>query len=76
MTKRRTEMNIHTAAARPADPYQTRYHRDRTVTYWSVYEQVWRRHAYYVPDRELAACSAPERHRIIRHLDNGERPNR
>jgi hypothetical protein len=39
-------------------------HRDGTVTYWSVYEQCWARHAHSVPDSELAAMSQREREHV------------
>lgn len=46
---------------------KNKYHRDGTVTYWSVYQQVWAR-GDRVSDRELAAMSTEERERTIRHL--------
>lgn len=43
-------------------------HRDGTVSYWSVYEQRWRRDlAGSIADRELAAMNDDERERIRRH---------
>jgi len=42
------------------------YHRDGTISYWSVYEQRWQR----TPDRELAAMDHTERKRAIRHLEH------
>lgn len=48
--------------------FKTTYHRDGTVTYWSVYYQVWVRRASIVSDRELAAMSGDERERVQRHL--------
>ena len=50
-----------------ATSYKTKYHRDGTVTYWSVYQQVWVERAWIVPYRELAAMSEPERSKVIRH---------
>lgn len=47
--------------------YKTTYHRDGSITYWSVYEQQIQR-VRWIPDRELAACSPAERDRIIRHF--------
>lgn len=47
---------------------KTTYHRDGTVTYWSVHNQVWVKRAGSVQDRELAAMSASERERVRRHL--------
>lgn len=47
---------------------QTTYHRDGTVTYWSVYNQVWVKRAQSVPAKELAAMSSDERERVQRHL--------
>jgi hypothetical protein len=44
-------------------------HRDGTVTYWSVYRQVWVR-AGSVPDHELAEQGERDRARIQRHLAN------
>lgn len=46
----------------------TTLHDDGTVTYWSVYEQVWRERAQSVPDRDLAAMGQEERLRVIEHL--------
>jgi hypothetical protein len=48
--------------------FKTTCHRDGTVTYWSVYDQTWKRHEYCIPDRELAAMSETERRRVMRHL--------
>lgn len=45
-------------------------HKDGTVTYWSVYNQVWVDRAHYVPDDELAAMGDKERERVKRHLAN------
>ena len=47
---------------------KTTYHKDGTVTYWSVFQQQWIRHADSVPDQELAAMSAAERARVLKHL--------
>lgn len=47
---------------------KTTYHRDGTVTYWSVYQQQFVSHAADVPDRELAAMSSEEREKVLRHL--------
>ena len=47
---------------------RTKYHRDGTITYWSVYHQVWIEHVDYIPDEELAARNEHERARIIRHM--------
>lgn len=43
-------------------------HRDGTVTYWSVYQQVWVSHAASIPDDELAAMGSRRRARVMRHL--------
>lgn len=43
-------------------------HKDGTVTYWSVYSQVWERRVLSVPDEEYAAMPEKERNAIIRHL--------
>ena len=47
---------------------KTTCHRDGTVTYLSVYRQVWMRREATIPDRELAAMSPSERDRVMRHL--------
>jgi hypothetical protein len=49
------------------DPYRPTYHRDQTVSYWSVYRQSWVRSSR-IPDAELAAMDAPTRERVVRHL--------
>lgn len=46
-------------------------HRDGTVTYWSVYQQVWQRSSK-ISDRELAAMSTEERDKVTRHLAKSE----
>lgn len=43
--------------------YRTTFHDDGTVTYWSVYKQVWVRNVTTVPDAELAAWDARDRER-------------
>ena len=43
--------------------YRTTFHDDGTVTYWSVYRQIWVRNATTVPDMELAAWDARDRER-------------
>lgn len=43
-------------------------HRDHTVTYWAVYQQLWVRRTASVPARELAAMPTAERERVQRHL--------
>ena len=48
--------------------YATTYHRDRTVSYWSVYEQRWHQSVQAVPARELAARRPAEACRIQRHI--------
>ena len=52
--------------------YKTKFHRDGSITYWSVYCQVWVRHAWDIPDEELAAMSQPDREKSIRILDVAE----
>lgn len=47
---------------------ETVFHEDGTITYWSVYNQVWVKRAWSVPDEELAAMSEEERERVTQHL--------
>jgi len=47
-----------------------KFHRDGSVTYWSVYDQAWRR-SRSVPDRELAAMPETERNRVVKHTKPG-----
>ncbi len=52
--------------------YQPTFHRDRTVSFWSVPYQAWQRRAWsQVSDRELA-CMHSHHAMRIRHL-RGER---
>lgn len=46
------------------------FHRDGTLTYWSVYDQVWIRRAPMssIPDQELAAMPRAIRTRIMKKL--------
>jgi hypothetical protein len=54
---------------------RTKFRRDGSVTYWSVYDQAWRT-SWYVPARELAAMNPKERERVLRHLRrHGPKPN-
>ena len=46
-------------------------HSDGTITYWSVYQQVWVRRAEAIPARELAEMGAREREDAIAHLTGG-----
>ena len=48
-------------------------YQDGTITYWSVYEQVWQHRASTVPDRELAAMDGRTRERVIRFLREQEK---
>jgi hypothetical protein len=45
------------------------YHRDGTITYWSVYNQIWEPRQNTIPDKELAAMNDKERVRVKKHLD-------
>lgn len=45
---------------------ETTYHDDGTVTYWSVFRQLWMREI--PPVRELAAMPADERDAVIAHV--------
>jgi hypothetical protein len=56
------------AGAPRRDPYGCRYHRDGTVTYWSVYRQVWCRvSAADISDETLSTLTSAERDRIAKH---------
>lgn len=41
--------------------------KDGSITYWSVYQQVWVT-ALDIPDAELAAMTDAQRERVIRHI--------
>jgi hypothetical protein len=46
------------------------YHKNGTVIFWSVYQQVWiRERAERISDREIAAMAIPDRDRIRRMTD-------
>jgi hypothetical protein len=49
---------------------KTKYHRDGSVTIWSVYEQVWRRcrSDNEIGDHEYAAMSEQERQKVSAHI--------
>ena len=47
---------------------KTTYHRDGTVTFWSVYRQQWVRSGS-LSDRELSSLSESELARVLRHTD-------
>lgn len=44
-------------------------HGDGTVTYWSVYNQVWVNRASDIPDDELTAMDSKERKLVMKHLN-------
>ena len=47
--------------------FKTTYHRDNTITYWSVYEQVWKRVSiFFIVNNhdDFASLSDIERKRI------------
>jgi hypothetical protein len=47
--------------------YNPTFHRDGTVTFWSVFEQRWVRcNALLISDAELASMSDSERRRVAR----------
>jgi len=46
----------------------TQFHRDGTITYWSVYKRVWVRRASTIENRELAAMGPIEREKVKCHL--------
>lgn len=43
-----------------------RYHRDGTVSYFSIYRQTWERKCF-MPAHELAALSPADRKRVSAH---------
>lgn len=46
--------------------YKSTFHRDSTVSFWSVYSQQWERLSKSsIPDRVLASLSREERAKII-----------
>ena len=50
------------------------FHRDNTVTLWSVYEQCWIRvAAQRISDEELAGMNFDERARVIRMAEKAVR---
>jgi len=52
------------------NPTKVTLHRDRTCTYWSVYEQRWARvPVERIPDRELAAMTPDARARVLAVLE-------
>lgn len=48
-----------------------KYHRDHTITFWSVYQQIWICRCSDISDKELAAMTEKEREKIIKHLRKG-----
>lgn len=47
--------------------FKPTFHKDNTVTFWSVYQQRWIRcAAERISDSELAAMTQSERKRVIR----------
>ena len=47
--------------------FKTTFHRDRTVTYWNVYKQVWQReHVTDITDATLATLPIKDKARIFK----------
>ncbi len=57
-------------------PYDPTLHRDGTVTYWSVYRQVWIERAASIPDEEYAAMGTPGAWTVLSHVLRGKRVRR
>jgi len=53
------------------EPMKNTYHKNGTITYWSVYNQQWVKNAASIPDEEFAAMSFKDREKSIRHLRKG-----
>ncbi len=46
---------------------QTTFHRDGSVSFWSVYNQQWvRQSSEHISDQDLASMSAEDRQRVIK----------
>jgi hypothetical protein len=47
--------------------YRTTFHRDGSVSFWSVYQQQWmREQAIHVSDKHLASMSSHDRERVVK----------
>lgn len=57
---------------RPRTKTATKFHRDGSVTYWSIYDQTWKKRVFFVPDEELAAMPGQERERVIQHIKTSD----
>ena len=63
--RRFMELVSKAAAKATEDPYRTQFHRDATVTFWSVFEQSWKRlPAALISDDDLATMSKKDRARV------------
>ena len=47
---------------------KTKFHKDGTITFWSVFNQQWVKNAQDISDRELSAMSEKEREKVQKHL--------
>ena len=56
------------ALRRNGDPYSTTFHKDGTITFWSVYDQSWVRHARDLDDADWSSMSPKERARVEKHF--------
>ena len=48
--------------------YETTFHEDGTITYWSVHKQQWVRRTTRISTQDLAAMSSEEADQVIAHL--------
>jgi len=44
------------------------FHEDGSITYWSVFNQVWERNVLEIPDKEYAAMNTNEREACLKHF--------
>ena len=51
--------------------FETKFHRDHTVTVWDAYAQSWSRTAR-PSDRVLASLETAERTRVVKHCEISE----
>jgi len=47
---------------------KTVYHKNNTITYWSVFTQSWNRKVDSLPDCDLASMNTKERKQVRKHL--------
>ena len=63
-----TRQKVRARNVPPGNGRLLRFHKDRTVSYWSYFEQRWVEHVFHVPAEELELMDEHSRLRLEKRL--------